>query len=176
MKGSKKGHAGVKQMETPGTKETVLESLLSFMFKKKLNEDTHHEYGSGQGVDTPDGHGTISGIMGSTVTLEFEDGSQKDYQINALNHFREEAKKPIDEPNIPEVKKEMPTIDEKKDAVIKKVMEFLSKKKKVKEVTTAKTTDSKHNQDILNKISKIPGKAQVDLKKAFNSGEVIDIS
>ena len=176
MKGSKKGHAGVKQMETPGTKETVLESLLSFMFKKKLNEDIHHEYGAGQGVDTPDGHGTIKDIIGSTITLEFQDGSQKDYQINQLNHFREEASKPINEPPPLEVKKDNPTMDEKKDAVIKKVMEFLGKKKKIKkEALTAKTGDSSHNQSVYNKINKIPGQARTDIKKAYDSGKTIDI-
>lgn len=176
MKGSKKGHAGVKQMETPGTKETVLESLLSFMFKKKLNEDIHHEYGAGQGIDTPDGHGTIKDIIGSTITLEFQDGSQKDYQINQLNHFREEASKPINEPPPLEVKKDNPTMDEKKDAVIKKVMEFLGKKKKIKkEALTAKTGDSSHNQSVYNKINKIPGQARTDIKKAYDSGKTIDI-
>jgi hypothetical protein len=176
MKGSKKGHAGVKQMETPGTKETVLESLLSFMFKKKLNEDIHHEYGAGQGIDTPDGHGTIKDIIGSTITLEFQDGSQKDYQINQLNHFREEASKPINEPPPLEVKKDNPTMDEKKDAVIKKVMEFLGKKKKIKkEALTAKTSDSSHNQSVYNKINKIPGQARTDIKKAYDSGKTIDI-
>jgi hypothetical protein len=176
MKGSKKGHAGVKQMETPGTKETVLESLLSFMFKKKLNEDIHHEYGAGQGIDTPDGHGTIKDIIGSTITLEFQDGSQKDYQINQLNHFREEASKPINEPPPLEVKKDNPTMDEKKDAVIKKVMEFLGKKNKIKkEALTAKTGDSSHNQSVYNKINKIPGQARTDIKKAYDSGKTIDI-
>jgi hypothetical protein len=121
-KENKKGKpAGVKLMEA-----------IKDILKKKLNEDTHHEFGVGQGVDVPEGHGTVKGMVGDTVTLEFEDGSQKDYQINALNHFREEAKKPKEEMT-PEVKKHEPTMDEKKDAVIKRVMELLSKKKKMKD-------------------------------------------
>lgn len=173
MKGSKKGHSGIKQMENPGTKETVLESLLSFMFKKKLNEDTHHEYGVGHGVQVPEGKGVIEGLVGDTATVAFEDGSKKDYQINALRHYAEEAKKPVEE-KTPEVKKEVPTMDEKKEAVIKKVMEFL-KKKKVKEAITAKTTDASHNQDVYTKINKIPGQARTDIKKAYDSGKTIDI-
>jgi hypothetical protein len=126
-KENKKGKpAGVKLMEA-----------IKDILKKKLNEDTHHEYGVGQSIDVPEGHGTIKGMVGDTVTLEFEDGSQKDYQINALNHFREEAKKPKEEEMTPEVKKHEPTMDEKKDAVLKKVMELLSKKKKMKEMLSS---------------------------------------
>jgi hypothetical protein len=148
MKGSKKGHKGVEQMKEPEKSHKIMESLLSFMFKKKLNEDTHHEYGHGQGIDTPDGHGVVKGIVGSTVTLEFEDGNQRDYQFNALNHFREEAKNKLDEPKeqmTPEVKKHEPTMDEKKDAVIKRVMEFLGKKKKMKEEQQGSTQISTAN-------------------------------
>jgi hypothetical protein len=173
MKGSKKGNAGVKQMENPGTKETVLESLLSFMFKKKLNEDTHYEYGVGHGVQVPEGRGVIEGLVGDTATVVFEDGSKKDYQINALRYHAENAKKQVEE-ETPEVKKHEPTMDEKKEAVLKKVMEFL-KKKKVKEAVTAKTTDASHNQDVYNKINKIPGQARTDIKKAYDSGKTIDI-
>ena len=104
-KENKKGKpAGVKLMEA-----------IKDILKKKLNEDTHHEFGVGQGVDVPEGHGTVKGMVGDTVTLEFEDGSQKDYQINALNHFREEAKKPKEEMT-PEVKKHEPTVNENQDA------------------------------------------------------------
>ena len=145
MKGSKKGHGGIKQMENPGTKETVLESLLSFMFKKKLNEDTHHEYGVGHGVQVPEGKGVIEGLVGDTATVTFEDGSKKDYQINALRHYAEEAKKPVEE-KTPEVKKHEPTMDEKKDKVIQKVMEFL-RKKKMKDESIDIETSNPSNPD-----------------------------
>lgn len=126
-KENKKGKpAGVKLMEA-----------IKDILKKKLTEDVHHEYGVGQSIDVPEGHGTIKGMVGDTVTLEFEDGSQKDYQINALNHFKEEAKKPKEEEMTPEVKKHEPTMDEKKDEVIKRVMELLSKKKKMKEMLSS---------------------------------------
>jgi hypothetical protein len=172
MKGCKKGHAGIKQMENPGTKETVLESLLSFMFKKKLNEDTHHEFGVGHSVKVPEGVGVVEGLVGDTATIAFENGTKKDYQINALRHF---TQNPVEE-KTPEIKKHEPTIDEKKDKVIKRVMELLSKKKKMKgEAITAKTTDTSHNQNIYNKINKVPGQARADLKKAYDAGKTIDI-
>ena len=145
MSSTAKGHKGVEQMKHPEKNHKIMESLLSFMFKKKLNEDTHHEYGVGQAIDTPDGRGTVKEIIGSTVTLEFEStGDLKDYQMNVLTHFREEAKKPVEE-KTPEVKKEMPTMDEKKDKVIQKVMEFLKKKKKMKEVQQGSTQISTAN-------------------------------
>ena len=145
MSSTAKGHKGVEQMKHPEKNHKIMESLLSFMFKKKLNEDTHHEYGVGQAIDTPDGRGTVKEIIGSTVTLEFEStGDLKDYQMNVLTHFKEEAKKPVEE-KTPEVKKEMPTMDEKKDKVIQKVMEFLKKKKKMKEVQQGSTQISTAN-------------------------------
>jgi hypothetical protein len=165
-KENKKGKpAGVKLMEA-----------IKDILKKKLTEDVHHEYGVGQSIDVPEGHGTIKGMVGDTVTLEFEDGSQKDYQINALNHFREEAKKPKEEMT-PEVKKHEPTMDEKKDAVIKRVMELLTKKKKIKgEAITAKGRDTRKNAATRNKISKniTNPNAKNAMLAAFDSGEAVD--
>lgn len=241
-KENKKGKpAGVKLMEA-----------IKDILKKKLNEDTHHEYGVGQSIDVPEGHGTIKGMVGDTVTLEFEDGSQKDYQINALNHFREEAKKPKEEEMTPEVKKHEPTVNENEDEFSKsekleKIYKYLQqytkyftnadvkhikdshiedyvvfsaeipvsivsrqeikkfigfyksiknsfdkhfnieieeigdrifiyiKEKEVDEAITAKTTDTSHNQDVYNKINKVPGQARTDLRKAYDSGKTIDI-
>ena len=145
MKGSKKGHGGIKQMENPGTKETVLESLLSFMFKKKLNEDTHHEYTQGKKVKTPKGEGVIEGLIGDTATVAYENGVKEDIQINALRHYEEEANKPVEE-KTPEVKKHEPTMDEKKDKVIQKVMEFL-RKKKMKDESIDIETSNPSNPD-----------------------------
>jgi hypothetical protein len=171
MSSTAKGHKGLDQMKQPETREKVIESLLSFMFKKKLNEDTHHQYGRGQGVNTPEGHGIVKSIVGSTVTLEYEDGKEKDYQINALNYFKEQSNLPAPETKVPES-----NLDEKKDAIIKKIVGLLNKKKKIKkEAVTAKTNDSSHNQDIYNRINKIPGQARTDIKKAYDSGKTIEI-
>jgi hypothetical protein len=177
MSSTAKGHKGMDQMKQPEKNHKIMESLLSFMFKKKLNEDTHHEYGVGQSIDTPDGRGTVKEIIGSTVTLEFEStGDLKDYQMNVLTHFKEEAKKPVEE-KTPEVKKEMPTMDEKKDKVIQKVMEFLKKKKKMKEVYATKTKDAAQNAQIKKTImqgSQNQQSAQ-ELASAFDKGKTVNI-
>ena len=179
-----KGHKGVKQMKQPEKKHKVMEAIESFL-KKKLTEDSHHVYGIGMGVETPDGSGTVKAVVGSTLTIELEAGKHKDYQMNIINHYSghhdsvtnelDNAKiKKFDAKAVPGAK----TTDEKKDDVIKKVMEFLKKKKKKKEVdevATAKTTDSAHNQAIQNKLNKVQGTAKADLQKAFNSGQAIDL-
>lgn len=46
----------------------------------------------------------------------------------------------------------------------------------IEEATTAKTTDSIHNADVLKQISKVPNStAKAELTKAFNAGKTIDI-
>ena len=46
----------------------------------------------------------------------------------------------------------------------------------MEEATTAKTTDSIHNADVLKQISKVPNStAKAELTKAFNAGKTIDI-
>ena len=175
MKGSKKGHGGIKQMENPGTKETVLESLLSFMFKKKLNEDTHHEYTEGKKVKTPKGEGVIEGLIGDTATVAYENGVKEDIQINALRHYEEEANKPVEE-KTPEVKKHEPTMDEKKDKVIQKVLEFL-RKKKMTEYKTAKGKDARVNTQIKAGInnSVLNPKAKQSMIASFEQGDEINV-
>ena len=173
MKGSKKGHGGIKQMENPGTKETVLESLLSFMFKKKLNEDTHHEYTEGKKVKTPKGEGVIEGLIGDTATVAYENGVKEDIQINALRHYEEEANKPVEE-KTPEVKKHEPTMDEKKDKVIQKVLEFL-RKKKMTELTTYIPRQTNKNQ-IKGQLRKtLSGPAYSDAEDAINKNKSVTV-
>lgn len=177
-KENKKGKPkGVKEMsKTAKTQKgiAVMESLLEFMFKKKLNEDVHHTYARGQQVSTPDGDGIVDGIVADTVSVKFDNDDIKDYQMNALEHYKELAK---EKPAEPEVKKFEPeVIEDKRDTIIKKIMELLKKKKAVKkEAITAKSTDSTHNTDVLNKINKVQGQARTDLQKAFNSGKAIDV-
>jgi len=178
-----KGHKGLKQMKQPEKKHKVMEAIEKFL-KKKLTEDSHHRYGIGMGVETPDGPGTVKAIVGSTLTVEFGEGKHKDYQMNIINHYSGHHDSVPNELDSAKIKKfdakakpGVKTVDEKKDDVIKKVMEFLKKKKKkeVDEVATAKTTDAAHNQSVLNKLNKVQGPARAEMQKAFNSGQAIDI-
>lgn len=171
-------------MKQPEKKHKVMEAIETFL-KKRLTEDSHHVYGIGMGVETPDGPGTVKAIVGSTLTVELGEGKHKDYQMNIINHFSGHHDKSSNELDDAKIKKfdakakpGVKTVDEKKDAVIKKVVEFLKKKKKTKEVdevATAKTTDSAHNQAVQNKLNKVQGSARADLQKAFNSGQAIDV-
>ena len=182
MPSKAKGHKGMEQMKHPEKKHKVMEAIESFL-KKKLTEDTHHRFGIGQGVETPDGPGTVKAITGSTLTVEIGEGKMKDYQMNIISHhsgYKDEARDPLEDAKIkkydPKAEPKKETVEEKKERVIKKVMEFLKKKKKPKnEVVTAKTSDTAHNQDVYNKLSKIPGQARVDMKKAYDAGKTIDI-
>lgn len=180
-KENKKGKPkGVKEMSSTAKAQkglAIMESLLSFVFKKKLNEDVHHSYARGQQVNTPDGDGIIDAIVGDTLSVKFDNDDIKDYQMNAIEYFKEMAKEPKEEPKVEKYKPEagIENVD-KRDLVIKKIMELLKKKKAIKkEATTVKTNDPKHNADVLNKINKIPGKGKEELKTAFNKGETIDI-
>ena len=181
-KENKKGKPkGVKEMSNTAKAQkglAIMESLLSFVFKKKLNEDVHHSYARGQKVNTPDGDGIIDAIVGDTLSVKFDNEDIKDYQMNAIEYFKEMAKEePKEEPKVEKYqpKAGVENVD-KRDLIIKKIMELLKKKKAInKEATTLKTTDSRHNMDILNKINKIPGKGKEELKIAFNKGEPIDI-
>jgi len=184
MSSHAKGHKGMKQMKQPEKKHKVMEAIETFL-KKKLTEDSHHVYGIGMGVETPDGPGTVKAIVGSTLTVELGEGKHKDYQMNIINHHsghHDSVPNELDNAKIKKfdakAKPGVKTMDEKKDDVIKKVMEFLKKKKKtreVDEVATAKSTDSAHNQAVQNKLNKVQGSARADLQKAFNSGQAIDV-
>lgn len=120
-----------KTMELPG-KEKVLKALKEHLNKKKaeLNEDMHHEYTHGMEVHTPSGVGKVSEIMGSTITVEFDNGKAQDFQVNILNKQKEAIK------NAPqmEVSQEEPKKGITKEQVMNKLKEFFSKKKKIKEL------------------------------------------
>lgn len=86
-KENKKGlPKGVKVM-----KEAVLADLTNFLKKKvKLAEEFgRHEYSSGMEVHTPNGPGMVKEVGGGTVSVQYEDGSIRDFQMNYLNHIRE---------------------------------------------------------------------------------------
>ncbi|NDA78353.1 MAG: hypothetical protein EBY07_11265, partial [Actinobacteria bacterium] len=59
-------------------KEAALDELASSLKKKEsINEDTHYKHTVGAEIHTPDGPGKIKEIMGSTFTVEMEDGTLK---------------------------------------------------------------------------------------------------
>jgi hypothetical protein len=87
-KENKKGKPkGVQMM-----KEDALKDLYNSLKKKDLvNEDSHWKHHVGSEVHTPDGQGKVIEIVGGTFTVEMEDGTQKDYQINTVDHHTQKA-------------------------------------------------------------------------------------
>jgi len=74
-------------------KEAALDELASSLKKKEsINEDTHWKHTVGSEIHTPDGPGKIKEIMGSTFTVEMQDGTLKDYQINVIEKAIEKHK------------------------------------------------------------------------------------
>jgi hypothetical protein len=87
-KENKKGKPkGVQMM-----KEDALKDLYNSLKKKDLiNEDSHWKHHVGSEVHTADGKGKVIEIVGGTLTVEMEDGTQKDYQINTVDHHTQKA-------------------------------------------------------------------------------------
>jgi hypothetical protein len=87
-KENKKGKPkGVQMM-----KEDALKDLYNSLKKKDLiNEDSHFKHHVGSEVHTPNGKGKVIEIVGGTLTVEMEDGTQKDYQINTIDHHTQKA-------------------------------------------------------------------------------------
>ena len=82
-------------------KEAALDELASSLKKKEsINEDTHYKHTVGAEIHTPDGPGKIKEIMGSTFTVEMEDGTLKDYQINVIEKAIEKHKETQQEANM----------------------------------------------------------------------------
>jgi hypothetical protein len=74
-------------------KETALDELTSSLKKKEsINEDSHYKHHVGSEIHTPDGPGKIKEIVGSTLTIEMEDGTLRDYQINVIDKAIEKQK------------------------------------------------------------------------------------
>jgi len=81
----------------------VLQGLYDFLKKKVLvNEDAHYNHNVGSEVHTPDGPGKVVEIVGGTLTVEMEDGSQKDFQINTVDHFTQKAQEEPEQMTQPE--------------------------------------------------------------------------
>jgi len=82
----------IKKLKANTLKENVLFELTKSLKKKvTIKEDTHWRHVVGAEVHTPDGPGKISEILGSTLTVELQDGSLKDFQINTVDHFTKKA-------------------------------------------------------------------------------------
>ena len=74
-------------------KEAALDELTSSLKKKEsINEDSHYKHHVGSEIHTPDGPGKIKEIVGSTFTIEMQDGTLKDYQINVIDKAIEKQK------------------------------------------------------------------------------------
>jgi hypothetical protein len=83
----------MKKVKVKALKETALKALTDSLKKKdQINEDSHWKYHVGSEVQTPDGPGKVTEIIGSTFTVEMEDGSLRDYQTNTVHHFTEKEK------------------------------------------------------------------------------------
>jgi hypothetical protein len=108
-KENKKGKPkGVQMM-----KEEALKDLYNSLKKKDLvNEDSHWRYNIGSEIHTPDGQGKVIEIVGGTFTVEMEDGSQKDYQFNTVQHFTEKAQ---EENILPAPERKLPDEDKPLD-------------------------------------------------------------
>ena len=91
----------MKKVKVKSLKESTLEELVDYLKKKELvNEDAHWNYTVGSEVHTPNGPGKVVEIVGGTLTVEMEDGTQQDVQINTVDHFTQKAQEepPVQEP------------------------------------------------------------------------------
>jgi hypothetical protein len=104
MKGSKKKPAGVKDVMKSETKETVLNEMINFFKKKdRLKENdvsfsgggatpqARSDFHEGSEVITPDGPGIVKESNGSIVSVQMEDGTEKDFTFNVLDAAKEKA-------------------------------------------------------------------------------------
>jgi hypothetical protein len=82
----------MKKVKVKALKEAALQALTDSLKKKEsINEDSHWHHHVGSEVHTPDGKGKVTEIVGGTLTVELEDGTQKDYQINTIDHHTQKA-------------------------------------------------------------------------------------
>lgn len=91
----------MKKVKVKSLKEAAITELTDYLKKKdSINEDVHYKHTVGSEVHTPDGKGKVVEIVGGTLTVEMEDGTQKDFQINTIDHFTQKASEelPVQEP------------------------------------------------------------------------------
>ena len=100
----------MKKVKVKGLKEAAIGELKDYLKKKEqINEDSHWKHNIGSEVHTPDGEGKIVEIIGSTFTVEMEDGTRRDYQINTVDHFTQKAQEelPVQKPQPDQTVKDM---------------------------------------------------------------------
>jgi hypothetical protein len=82
----------MKKVKIKALKEAAIGELKDYLKKKEqINEDSHWKHHVGSEVHTPDGSGKVIEIVGGTFTVEMEDGSHKDFQINTVDHFTQKS-------------------------------------------------------------------------------------
>lgn len=195
----------MKKVKVKSLKESAIEELTNHLKKKDLvNEDVHYSHNIGSEVHTPDGPGKVVEIVGGTLTVEMEDGSQKDFQINTVDHFTQKAKEEPEqttqaEPSVADMWANWkgkpfggmvvdPNYQSDLDKKYGKLREYVAKnkhdkekmqklKKKLKEFTTAKTKDAAHNAQVIKQIDAdvTNPQAKTALKTSFNKGNPIDL-
>jgi hypothetical protein len=103
----------MKKVKVKSLKESAIEELTTHLKKKELvNEDSHWKHHVGSEVHTPDGQGKVIEIVGGTFTVEMEDGTQKDYQINTVDHHTQKAQ---EENVLPAPERKLPDEDKPLD-------------------------------------------------------------
>lgn len=92
-KGNHKDKANeMKKVKVKALKEAAITELTDHLKKKEqINEDSHYKHHVGAEVHTPDGSGKVVEIVGGTLTVEMQDGTHKDFQINTIDHFTQKA-------------------------------------------------------------------------------------
>jgi len=182
-KENKKGKPkGVQMM-----KESVLQDLLNFLKKKELiNEDSHWKHTVGSEVHTPDGPGKIVEIMGSTLTIEMEDGTHKDYQINVVDNATEKAmeeqssEEPKAEPSKDDVKDMWAKWDKERGIDLGKYVvdpgyhsELDKKYGKLKEYIAKHKDDKEKMNKLKNKLKELIDKTKIMAAK--QSGTIVNV-
>lgn len=82
----------MKKAKVKALKEAAIGELKDYLKKKEqINEDSHYEYHIGSEVHTAKGKGKVVEIIGGTLTVEMEDGSLEDVQINTARHHTQKA-------------------------------------------------------------------------------------
>lgn len=100
----------MKKAKVKALKEAAITELTDYLKKKdSINEDSHWKHNVGSEVHTPDGKGRVAEIVGGTITVEMEDGTHKDFQINTIDHFTQKAQEelPVQKPQPDQTVKDM---------------------------------------------------------------------
>lgn len=99
-KENKKGKPkGVKVMPDKGVEgsQKIIKEIADFI-KKKLTENTYHDFTLHQSVPTPHGNGTIEDIDGGTLVVQCEDGKLYDVQMNVVTELMKKAQEEAEQP------------------------------------------------------------------------------